>query len=92
MQTKTKTIALFAIVAATLAFVAVAPSLINSASARITQETTPPTCTNHNGDVIGSNCPGSSSGPGQGHTFTPGTTTCNHNPSSTTSCPPGQNK
>jgi hypothetical protein len=40
MQTKiTKTIALFAIVAATLAFIAVAPSLINSASAKITPGT-----------------------------------------------------
>jgi len=54
MQNKTTTIALFA--TAALAFVAVAPSLINSASARIT----PGGCTNHNGDVIGSTCPGSS--------------------------------
>jgi hypothetical protein len=81
MQNKTTTtIALFAIVAATLAFVAVAPSLINSASAKIT----PGGCTNHNGDVIGSTCPGSSANPGQGHTQT-----CNSNP--TGKCPAGQN-
>jgi hypothetical protein len=69
--------------------------LTPSASAKIIPGTpgTPPTCTNHNGDVIGSSCPGSSAGPGLGHTFNPGSPpTCNHNPSSTTSCPPGQNK
>ena len=76
----------------TVLAVATAPYLITSTSAKITQETTPPTCTNHKGQVIGSSCPGSSSGPGQGHTFTPGTTACRHNPSSPTNYPPGQNK
>jgi hypothetical protein len=89
MQTKTK-LGLFAIVAIGLASVAAAPSLIGNASAKITPgETTPPTCTNHNGDVIGTSCPGSSAGPGNGHTFTPGTHTCNSNPQQ--KCPPGQN-
>ena len=85
MQTKTKTIALFAIVAAALAFVAVAPGLINSASARITPAQ-PPSCTNHNGDTIGTTCPGSSASPGQGHEQNPGT--CAQNPQN--KCPPGQ--
>jgi hypothetical protein len=80
MQTKTTTLALFAIVAATLAFVAVAPSLINSASAAIT----PGGCTNRQGTDVGSTCPGSSAGPGQGHIQK-----CNSNPSG--KCPPGQN-
>jgi hypothetical protein len=86
-----KTLTAIIAVAAALVF-AGAPMLTHSASAKITQETNPPTCTNHNGDVIGSSCPGSSSGPGHGHTFNPGSTTCHHNPSSTTSCPPGHNK
>ncbi|HZD82314.1 MAG TPA: hypothetical protein VE076_05480 [Nitrososphaeraceae archaeon] len=80
MQTKTKTIALFAIVAATLAFVAVAPSLINSASAAIK----PGGCTNRQGTDVGPTCPGNSANPGQGHTQR-----CNSNPQG--SCPPGQN-
>jgi hypothetical protein len=80
MQTKTKTIGLFAIVAATLAFVAVAPSLINSASAAITQGG----CTNRQGVDVGTTCPGHSAGPGQGHIQK-----CNSNPAN--KCPPGQN-
>jgi hypothetical protein len=75
------------IIAVAAIMMALGPVLVgvHQASARITQETT---CTNHNGDVIGSSCPGSSAGPGQGHTES---STCNHNPSSTTRCPPGQN-
>jgi len=71
---------ILAIVIIAGATLVLAPGLIGSASARITAGH----CENHNGDTIGSSCPGRSSDPGQGHTQT-----CNANP--TDRCPPGQN-
>jgi hypothetical protein len=85
MQNKTKTVALFAIVAATLAFVAVAPGLINSASAKITPAQ-PPSCTNGGGNEPGGQQPNCNPSAGGGLTQNPGT--CAQNPQN--KCPPGQ--
>ncbi|MDQ3868584.1 MAG: hypothetical protein M3250_03395 [Thermoproteota archaeon] len=43
-------------------------------------------------DVGATSCPGESATKGQRHVFVQEEQTCRHNPSSTTSCPPGQNK
>jgi hypothetical protein len=85
MKTKTKTIGLFAIVAATLAFVAVAPSLINSASARISPAQ-PPSCTNGGGNEPAGQQPTCNGSAGGGLTQNPGT--CAQNPQN--KCPTGQ--
>jgi len=81
MNTKT-TIAIFAAVAMLAAIV---PSFMNSASAKITEQTTPTDCTTPSGNQI----------PGQeiectGGGLTQEETTENVNPSG--SAPPGQNK
>jgi hypothetical protein len=80
--------------AAAIALV-ISPSLITNVSAKITQETTPSQCVQPESgqtDVGATSCPGQSATKGQGHVFVPAEQTCKHNPSSTTSCPPGQNK
>jgi hypothetical protein len=92
MNTKT-TLAIIAMAAA-IALV-VSPSLITNASAKITQETTPSQCVQPESDktdVGATSCPGESATKGQGHVFVPEEQTCQHNPSSPESCPPGQNK
>ena len=79
------TLGLFAIVAATLAFVAITPYLITSASAKITSQTTNTGCTNNGGGVPQGQQPTC-----QGNGLTQQTTTQNVNPAG--SAPPGQNK
>ena len=67
--------------------IAIAPSLITSASAKITQETVDTSCSNNGGHDPGGQQP-SCSGSG----LTQNTeTTCNHNPSGTEKCPGGHN-
>jgi hypothetical protein len=84
-QTKI-TLAAIAITAALLT--AIAPLLITSASAKITQETVDTSCSNNGGHDPGGQQP-SCSGSG----LTQNTeTTCNHNPSGTEKCPGGHNK
>jgi hypothetical protein len=67
--------------------IAIAPSLITSASAKITQETVDTSCSNNGGHDPGGQQPSCSGGGLTQNTET----TCNHNPSGTEKCPGGHN-